>query len=731
MSKCFYVSNRLPFQLRKNSNGETEIVRSAGGLVTALLGVKNQSPTYWIGTTTDTRIVNISKSVFKDNFPFEDIISVLLSKDLHNSYYNDFCNDVIWPLFHYESQRVKYSEDAWKSYVEVNRLMAEEISKHLSDNDTIWIHDFHFFLLAKFLREYNKNIRIGFFLHIPFPSSEIFRQLPVRNEILEGLLNCDLIGFHDYSYLRHFTTSLWHLLSIESDLLNVNYKGRKIKLGVFPVSIDTPRIESLASSKSVLERVKEFKETYPNKVLLGVDRLDYSKGVELKLHAFKEFLKKYPEWATKVSFIQVAVPTRIDVEEYAQLKSEIDQLVGEINGKYGTLEHVPVRYIYQSVTEEDLLALYRMSDVLFVGSKRDGMNLVALEYVASQDSKNPGAVVLSEFTGASSILSAAIRVNPWNAHSTADGINEALQLTTSEKIQRHNDAISFLQGYTSQDWASSFMANLSELKVSPRHAQALFLDNESSNQSTKEFIQKVQEKNIALFVDFDGTLTPIEDHPEQVSMSDEVKNLIKALSEKPNLDIVVVSGRNKKYLAEQFKDLDVYLVSEHGANYYNYKIKRWRSLIHSNVISWIESAKMIMNDYTKRVPQSFIEKKEASLVWHYRLSPSLFASYQARKLADELDSGLSHLPAKIYLGKKNVEVKALEANKGDFVSWFLESHADKDFVAVAIGDDVTDEDMFNTLRKKGITVKVGPEDTQAQYRILEQNQITDILRAFL
>lgn len=731
MSKCFYVSNRLPFQLQENSHGEPEIVRSAGGLVTALLGVKNQSPTFWVGTTTDTRIVNIPKNFYKDNFPFEDIISVLLSKDLHNSYYNDFCNDVIWPLFHYESQRVKYSDDAWKSYDKVNRLMAEEISKNLSDNDTVWIHDFHFFLLAKYLRLYNKNIRIGFFLHIPFPSSEIFRQLPVRNEILEGLLNCDLIGFHDYSYLRHFTTSLWNLLSVESDLLHVHYKGRKIKLGVFPVSIDTPRIASFAQSNAILERVNEFKKTYPNKVILGVDRLDYSKGVELKLKAFKEFLEKYPQWATQVSFVQVGVPTRIDVEEYAQLKSEIDQLVGEINGKYGTLEHVPVRYIYQSVSEEDLHALYRMSDVLFVGSKRDGMNLVALEYMASQDSKNPGSVVLSEFTGASSVLSAAIRINPWNAHSTADALHEALQLSHKERVQRYKDAIHFLEGYTSQDWASSFMANLSEVRVSARNAPALFLEDEVSTLATKEFIQKVKEKNVVLFLDFDGTLTPIEDHPEQVTLSPEVKELLLKLSQKPNLDLVIVSGRNKKYLTEQFKDLDIYLVSEHGANYYNHKVKRWRTLIHSNVISWIEPAKMIMNDYTKRVPLSFIEKKEASLVWHYRMSPAQFANYQARKLADELDSGLSHLPAKIYLGKKNVEVKALEANKGDFVSWFLETHSDKEFVAVAVGDDVTDEDMFNTLKKKGLTIKVGPEDTQAQYRILEQSQITEVLKAFL
>ncbi len=726
MNRCFYVSNRLPFSLDEAG----KITRGSGGLVTALLGVKNNCPTYWVGATTDERIVNIPAKEFKDNFPFEDVISIFLPKQLYDSYYNDFCNDVIWPLFHYEGNRVKFDVSAWKDYIKVNKVFADRLLKILEDGDTVWIHDFHFFLLPQLLRASKKNIKIGFFLHIPFPSSEIFRQLPVRREILENLLHSDLIGFHDYSYLRHFNNSVLSILGVESDFLSIQHKKRKVRLGVFPVSIETNKLQEQAGRSRVMKRVHALKSVYKTKVIVGVDRLDYSKGIDLKLLAFKQLLENHPELIGKVCFVQLAVPSRINVEEYAQLKHQIEQSVGEINGKYGNMEYVPVRYIFNSVDQTDLLALYRMSDVLFVGSKRDGMNLVSLEFVASQDKDDPGAVVLSEFTGAASILSEAFRINPWDTHSTAEALYEALQLPKEDRVQKHENSLQFLKNYTSIQWAQSFLQQLNMTPKIQASAKSLF-NGEESDETKNAITTKLHKQKIALFLDFDGTLAPIIDDPKAVQITSTLKSLVKRLSKKPNIKVVIVSGRNSKYLQNQFKDIPVDLACEHGASYYSHERNKWESFVFSNVKPWMSAAKTIMTNYTRRVPGSFIEKKNACIVWHYRMAPTVFAEYQAKKLVEELGGGLSNYPAKIMVGKKNVEVRAFETNKGSFITSYLARSENKDHIPVAIGDDVTDEDMFRAIGKEGITVKVGREETLAQYRINDQSETTDFLNLIL
>jgi len=618
VNRCFYVSNRLPFNIDESD----KIKRGSGGLVTALLGVKNSCPTYWVGATTDERIVNIPSKEFKDNFPFEDVISIFLSKKLYDSYYNDFCNDVIWPLFHYEGNRVKFRAGAWKDYIKVNKLFADKLLKILKDGDTVWIHDFHFFLLPQFLRASKKKIKIGFFLHIPFPSSEIFRQLPVRREILEGLLHCDLIGFHDYSYLRHFNNSVLGILGVESDFLSILYDKRKVKLGVYPVSIETNKMQEQAARPRIEKRINDLKSVYKTKTIVGVDRLDYSKGMNLKLTAFETLLENHPELIGKVSFVQVAVPSRINVEEYAQLKHQIEQYVGEINGRFGTMEYVPVRYIFNSVTSTDLLALYRMSEVLFVGSKRDGMNLVSLEYVAAQNEKNPGTVVLSEFTGAASILSEAIRVNPWDTNATAEALYEALQLPRAERVQKHENSMKFLKNYTSVQWAQSFLQHLDTPQQVQKATKSLF---NGEDEAINEISDKLRDQKIALFLDFDGTLASIIDDPKAVQLDASLKNLVKRLSKKTNINVVIVSGRNSKYLQGQFADLSVDLACEHGASYYSHTRDKWESFVFSNVKAWMSAAKTIMTNYTRRVPGSFIEKKNACIVWHYRTAPPQFA----------------------------------------------------------------------------------------------------------
>ncbi|MEK6554858.1 MAG: trehalose-6-phosphate synthase, partial [Bdellovibrionota bacterium] len=369
--KRIFVSNRLPFNISTKTG---DLQRGSGGLVSALMGVHLDQPFYWLGFETDPGVAAELKQKAQQVDKQLRLQPVVINKKLYDSYYDKFSNDVLWPLFHYESQHVLFRREDWNSYVEANRLMADEILKVAIETDTVWIHDFHFFLLPAMLKERMPKLQVGFFLHIPFPSSEIFRQLPVRQEILAGLIKADLIGFHEHSYLRHFTVSLTAQMGIDSSFLRAQIGDHTLNLGVYPISIDNEGLKEKSESAAVTARTHDYEnEIKSNFLVLGVDRLDYSKGLELKLRGFRRMLKKYPDVRGEINLLQVAVPTRTKVPAYMRLKKEVDQLVGTINGEFGQPGYVPVQYIFNSVVENDLLALYRRADSILITSKRDGM----------------------------------------------------------------------------------------------------------------------------------------------------------------------------------------------------------------------------------------------------------------------------------------------------------------------------------------------------------------------
>ncbi len=410
MSRCLLVSNRLPLAYSDKAQGFTP---SSGGLVSAIKGLDAKKVGYdfeWMGIITDD--VDPEKITELKNISFGDLRChpIVVPKNTYELYYNSFCNNVIWPLFHYERSLVQHSEQGWQAYQEVNELVADAIIREAKDDDTIWIHDFHFFLVPGFIKAKRPDLKVGFFLHIPFPSSEIFRELPQRKEILLSLIMCDLVGFHDLSYLTHFKSSLSRVLGERTNLFNER------KWGVYPISIDTQHFVDLTNAPETNEFIQRYAEQKKDKKwILGVDRLDYIKGLILKLKSFEEFLKRHPEQKEKVQMVQIVIPSRTDVPEYLDLKQKVEQLVSSINGEYGTPTYMPVHYIFHSVSEFELSALYQLSEVMHIGSRRDGMNLVCLEYVVSQNEKHPGTLLLSEFTGAHSTLSYAVSINPWSA----------------------------------------------------------------------------------------------------------------------------------------------------------------------------------------------------------------------------------------------------------------------------------------------------------------------------
>lgn len=333
-----------------------------------------------------------------------------------------------------------FDEDAWEAYNIANREFAKAIAPHVKKGDLVWVHDYHLFLLPKMLREElgedMKDIKIGFFLHTPFPSSEIYRILPVRDEILEGVLASDLIGFHTYDYARHFLSSCARLLGLHTDPSHVYYHDRVVTIGAFPIGIDPEKLIEGLKQPGAVERLKTLKKRFEgNRVIIGVDRLDYIKGVNQKLHALEVFFERNPEWVGKVILLQVAVPSRGGVEDYKNLISTCNELVGRINGKYGTADYTPIHWLHKSVQFDELIALYAVSDACLVTSTRDGMNLVSYEYISTQEERH-GSMILSEFAGAAQSLNGSIIVNPWNADEVADAILEAM--TMDDELRKHN-----------------------------------------------------------------------------------------------------------------------------------------------------------------------------------------------------------------------------------------------------------------------------------------------------
>lgn len=724
-AKQIFVSNRLPFNFDPKSG---KLQRGSGGLVSALLGVDLQEPFWWFGFETKKEHLQPLEEKASQVTANLRLKPVHLDSDLYDSYYDGFCNDVLWPLFHYESQYTFFQQENWAAYVAANQKMADTILSVAEPNDSVWIHDFHFMLLPEMLRKASPHLKIGFFLHTPFPSFEVFRQLPVRDQLIKSMIQCDLIGFHEHSYLRHFSVSLKSQLGIDSTFFKARIGTHNLQMGVYPISIDTAGMKARAASPEVDRQTKEYHQNIRSQFLiLGVDRLDYTKGLELKLKGICRALEKYPELRGKLNFLQVAIPTRVKVPSYIRLKEQIDQLVGQINGAFGQPGYTPVNYIFGSVNEVQLLGLYRRADCLLVSSKRDGMNLVAIEYAISQQADEPGVVIVSEFAGVASMLGQALIINPWDEDSMADAIYRAFKMPTDERLERQNDVQELLFRYSASQWASSFLSDLAKTGDAETRREVAPLPSRRE-EWPKELTTKVRNaQKICLVLDYDGTVVQIEQRPELAVLSSLQREFLRELQKRAQ--VVILSGRRKEFLDRQFEDCPFTLGAEHGA-FLKDSTGAWRSRISTEIQTWYGEAKNVMQAYAERVPLSFVEQKEAALVWHYRQSPQTFAAFHAHRLDEQLQVGLANQPVTVTMGNRVVEAKAIECNKGGFMRDLMKQ-AGAGTLFICLGDDLTDEDMFKVVGKRGISVKVGEGKTSAQYRLAKQGDVSVFLGELL
>ncbi|GEP41987.1 bifunctional alpha,alpha-trehalose-phosphate synthase (UDP-forming)/trehalose-phosphatase [Brevifollis gellanilyticus] len=720
-SRYLIVSNRLPVTVSQKE-GKIELKASAGGLATALSHVHGTEGSRWIGWPGETGQMDKSARAELDRrLNADGMIPVHLTTKQVERFYEGFCNGVLWPLFHYLLDKVRL--DAWvdwQAYREANELFADAVARHYQPGDRIWVHDYHLMLLPALLRKRLPHASISFFLHIPFPASGVFRILPWRREILEGLLGCDLIGFHTHSYQRQFLSSLLRLLGLETQVDSVTYDGRMVRVGAFPISIDTEHFIKESSTPRVEEAAAKMREQNTEcKILFGVDRLDYTKGMRRRVLAIERLLERSPGLAGKFRLIQVASPSRTKVEAYAQLRRSLDELVGRVNGRFSTVNWSPVQYLYQTMSLEDLMPLYRAADVMVVTPTRDGMNLVAKEFVACRND-NDGVLVLSEFTGAAWELGEAVLVNPYDIDGIARALQQAITMPEEERHFRMTRLRQRIQRWTVHDWVKSFDAAFAQVTS----------ENERLRQSTvlppEEVLRMKNAEHLVLVLDYDGTLVPYAGLPELAAPDKELYELLEALIAKPNIELHIASGRPRETMERWFGGLDAALHADHGFWKRARGATEWTTM-GSLEAGWKEKAKVIMEEFAARTPGSFVEEKTVALCWHFRLCESQFAELQERELRLHLADLFKNHPVEVMRGNKIVELRQLGIHKGLIVS-ALSAAGPEDALLVAVGDDTTDEDMFRQMPPDGISIHSGSLASRARYRLAGPAAVRAVLR---
>jgi trehalose 6-phosphate synthase/phosphatase len=711
MGKLITISNRLPFSFGKK-NGRLSLESSAGGLATGLRSFYKSRPSAWIGWPglPASKVSPEDEKQIVKNLAVESCRPVFLSGYEIEQYYYGFSNKTIWPLFHYFPLYADYKKNNWTVYKRVNEKFCQAALEVAEPGDEIWIHDYHLLLLPALIKERLPWVSVGFFLHIPFPSFEIFRLLPWREEILRGMLGADLVGFHTFRYAHHFLDSIRHLLRYDHLNWLVNTGGRLVKVEAFPMGIDYERFHSVVAVPEVQGEIGRLrKKLAGRKIILSVDRLDYTKGIPQRLEAFELFLEKNPDFREKVTLIMVAVPSRTAVETYSRLKSRVDELVGRINGRYGTIGWIPIWYLYRFIPMKTLAAYYHAADIALVTPLRDGMNLIAKEYVATQTDQL-GVLILSEMAGSAKELGDAILVNPNNHEEVAEAIAQALRMPEEEQHSRMKNMQKRLRRFTVLRWADEFMAELQKIKKIQGELAERKLDESTEKKIAGEFHRA---ERALIFLDYDGTLVSFADRPEQAVPDEELKSLLWSLSREAKTNVVVISGRTRKTLEDWLGGLDIGLIVEHGA-WIKERSRAW-TLLEPAQDHWKSEVREVLTQYVDRTPGASLEEKDFSLALHYRKVDAEIAPLRMREAKEDLLTIASELNLEVLEGDKVLEVRNPGINKGRAALQMI-SGRDWDFI-LAVGDDRTDEDLFSALPDSAYSIKVGVGPTRARYNL--------------
>ncbi|NLE86972.1 MAG: bifunctional alpha,alpha-trehalose-phosphate synthase (UDP-forming)/trehalose-phosphatase [Myxococcales bacterium] len=706
-NRLIVASVRLPVTMTRGEQG-WQVAHSTGGLVTALSSVLERQKFTWLGWP-GAYVDEADRRTVTRELAKHGTSPVFIEQEHMDPFYQGFSNEVLWPLFHNLMERARFDRNNWRSYRTVNQMYADAIAKIARPGDVIWIHDYQLCLVPQLLRAKGLGCPIGFFLHIPFPSAETYRTLPVAEDLLRGLLGADLLGFHAYEYVSNLRMAALRVLGIESEPAALRLQSREVQLEVMPIGIDPGEIAEMLRTAEARKELTELERNYAGKrIIVGVDRLDYTKGIPQKLEAYEEFLHNHPEWRESTVLIQVAAPSRTGVEEYQNLKRSVDELVGRINGQYSTPNHTPVVYINQSVSRDKLAVLYRAADVALVTPIRDGMNLVGLEYVAARGQRG-GTLILSEFTGAAHCMPGARLVNPFNTSQVATVLGDALE-NEGPNFETFAHMSRFVNENTSLFWAKRFLTRLEHLSGDPHHEAKLLRINE---EPVLGLVKNA--RSPLVFLDYDGTLRSYVINPKEAVPDARILNVLQRLAEYAT--VYVVSGRDRRTLEDWLGGLPIGLVCEHGLS-----IKppggEWQDRTNVSGSALARFVRPLLEDFSRRTPGSAIEMKQAAIAWHYRGADPEYGSFQAKELLTRLEDLLKRRPYRVLRGNRVIEVRHEHVTKGSAVGHLLDRHPDADFLFCA-GDDRTDEEMMNAIpkawRPRAVTCWVGSRNVTADY----------------
>ncbi|CAM0954574.1 unnamed protein product [Alopecurus aequalis] len=786
--RLIVVANQLPVVARRRPDGRGWVFSLDDDSLLLRLrdGIPDDMEVLFIGTLRADVPLSEQEEVSQTLIDGFRCAPVFLPPDLYDRFYQNFCKGYLWPLFHYmlpfataaqapndaPSVGGRFDRASWEAYVLANKHFFEKVVEVINpEDDYVWVHDYHLMALPTFLRRRFNRLRIGFFLHSPFPSSEIYRSLPVREEILRTMLNCDLIGFHTFDYARHFLSCCSRMLGIEYQskrgYIGLDYYGRTVGIKIMPVGIHMGQLQSVLRLPEMQRKVAELRQQFEGKaVLLGMDDMDIFKGINLKLLAFEYMLKMHPKWQGRAVLVQIANPARGKGKDIEVIRAEIQDSCDRINRQFGRTGYSPIVFIDQNVPSVEKLAYYTVAECVVVTAVRDGMNLTPYEYIVcrqglpssdtSPEVSGPrkSMLVVSEFIGCSPSLSGAIRVNPWNIEATAESLNEAISMSEHEKQLRHEKHYRYVSTHDVAYWSRSFIQDLE--RACKDHFRkpcwgiglgfgfrVVALDPNFAKLSFDSILMSYgRSKSRAIFLDYDGTLVPQSSIYQKPS--EELVSIINTLcSDRSNI-VFIVSGRSKASLASMFSSCPMLgIAAEHGYFLRWTRDEEWQTSAQSQDVGWMQMAEPVMNLYTESTDGSYIETKETALVWHHRDADQGFASSQAKEMLDHLESVLANEAVAVKSGQFIVEVKPQGVSKGLVAEKILASMKDKgqqaDFV-LCIGDDRSDEDMFeniaDAMKRSVVAPKtplfactVGQKPSKAKFYLDDTYEVVSMLSA--
>lgn len=735
--RLIIVSNRAPVSVVKN-NGGYAFGQSSGGLASGLrtyidhpeMWNNYASKIIWIGwpgmSIDDTTLRNQTSRQIMEKFGVQ---SVFLPEQMMENFYEGFCNKTIWPLFHYFTGYTIYEHKYWEDYIAVNRIFCQAVMEIARPDDVIWVHDYHLMLLPGMLRKEMPGASIGFFLHIPFPSFEVFRLLPSRwrQEILSGLYGADLIGFHTHDYRTYFLQSTLRILGLDDQMGEVFYNNRMVRVDTFPMGIDYQKYHNATSLPEVENEISRLDEIlHSRKLILSIDRQDYSKGILNRLNAYDHFLSHNQNWLGKITMVLVVVPSRSGVEDYQAVKNQIDGLIGKINGAYGSLDWMPIIYQYRSLSFSELSALYARSDIALITPLRDGMNLIAKEYIASR-SNGTGVLILSEMAGASEELDESVVINPNNTEEISNAFNVALEMSPEEQKRRIDVMQQRISTYNVLKWAEDFITTLKEVRKKQARLQTRMLLGDARDKMVQQFNRALKR---LLFLDYDGTLIPFSPRPLDAFPGKHLIEKLRKLTALENLQLVIISGRDKTTMQNWFGELPVNLAAEHGL-FIREAGGEWQLLKPVRNL-WKKKILPVMKHFEEKLPGAFVEEKEYSLVFHYRRSDPEFASLRVKELMNHVVTLTANMDIQLLNGNKIMEVRNAGIDKGiAALHWLSKLESEPFSFVLSIGDDATDEDMFKAMPGWAYSVKVGLQSSHAKFNLLSSHDVMKLLDSFI